>query len=738
MTIVSLKRVGIDEAFVAQEAADQETEFQHAFTLELLLSAGFALVLLASAPVVAAVYDDDRLLALTAATAYLPLAFALQSPAWVFFRRMDYARQRLLQAVVPVVAFAVTVPLAAAGVGVWSLVIGPAAGNLAGIVAALAASPYRLALRYDRAVARRYLRFSVPVFVSLVAALVVAQGQILAFDVDRGLEWVGFVTLAATLSRYIDRADTIVTSTIYPAICAIRDRTRALEELFVRSNRATLLWVLPACAGAVLFAGDLVAFVLGDEWRPARGLIQGLAVATAMGAARLQLVLVLPRARAHAAAGRRGRGGGGGLLRAGGPGARRRRRDAASSSGAAPRSPIQLGVRARYVRALLPAVRVRDLLARPAVPTAAAARGGARAARRAVGLRPAGGPGGRRARALRRRRRRADACASSAASSPSWSSAVRRAGPAQQQPGEGDRDEGDGGHLPVPVQAGVQGPGRARRRRGRRPGPGRRVGRGAPPARSPPASAASSARPTSPRSASVCELERVGVAHALVDRAPAQPLHGERPRPGAGDRMVGGDVAPPRASSSGDGCRRPTAARWSRRRRRRARGRRARRGRRRRRGAARARRPPRRRARRAGAAGARPLVAAGLQERRAGGDDRRAARGPPAPCAVAWPGCSARTAPKGAAAAPASAPAPSAIAAAAQLRAACGRRRRAPPGPRAGRRSRRARSSGRRPCPAARRRAAAAMRSARGRVTSPARRAHSTSPIAASAPVAFQ
>jgi hypothetical protein len=50
MTIVSLKRVGIDEAFVAQEAADQETEFQHAFTLELLLSAGFALVLLAAAP----------------------------------------------------------------------------------------------------------------------------------------------------------------------------------------------------------------------------------------------------------------------------------------------------------------------------------------------------------------------------------------------------------------------------------------------------------------------------------------------------------------------------------------------------------------------------------------------------------------------------------------------------------------------------------------------------------------
>jgi hypothetical protein len=34
--------------------------------------------------------------------------------------------------------------------------------------------------------------------------------------------------------------------------------------------------------------------------------------------------------------------------------------------------------------------------------------------------------------------------------------------------------------------------------------------------------------------------------------------------------------------------------------------------------------------------------------------------------------------------------------------------------------------------------AAPAIRSARGRVTSPARRAHRTSPIAATAPVAFQ
>jgi len=64
--------------------------------------------------VIAAVYRDQRLVALMASLAYLPLAFALQAPLWVFFRRMDFGRQRSLQAIQPVVGFVVTVPLAAA------------------------------------------------------------------------------------------------------------------------------------------------------------------------------------------------------------------------------------------------------------------------------------------------------------------------------------------------------------------------------------------------------------------------------------------------------------------------------------------------------------------------------------------------------------------------------------------------------------------------------------------------
>ena len=94
MTIVALRRVGIDEAFVQTAADDEEAEFQRALTVELALGLLGALAVAALAPVLAAAYDDDRLLALTLAVTYLPVAFALQAPQWVFFKRMEYVRLR--------------------------------------------------------------------------------------------------------------------------------------------------------------------------------------------------------------------------------------------------------------------------------------------------------------------------------------------------------------------------------------------------------------------------------------------------------------------------------------------------------------------------------------------------------------------------------------------------------------------------------------------------------------------
>ncbi len=282
MTLLSLKQVGIDEAFVQQDSDDQESAFQHAFTLDLALSAGFALLVIATAPLIGWIYGDWSLTPLMVALSLLPLLFALQAPAWVFLRRMDFVKQRSLQAVVPVVTLTATVALIVAGLGAWALAIGALLGNAAAALFAIVVSPYRVSWNWDRAVARKYLTFSFPIFLAAICGLIIRQGQTLAFETKLGLAGAGYLTLAVTLTRYADRADQMITQTIYPAICAITDQPKRMAELFEKSNRLTAMWALPFGAGLALFAEGLVKNVLGTKWLPAVPLIQIIGVSTAI------------------------------------------------------------------------------------------------------------------------------------------------------------------------------------------------------------------------------------------------------------------------------------------------------------------------------------------------------------------------------------------------------------------------------------------------------------------------
>ena len=223
------------------------------------------------------------------------------------------------------------------------------------------------------------------------------QGQVLAFDVDRGL--------ACGRLRHA-RRDARRATSIAPTDRHRRRSTRrsapsataraALEELFVRSNRATLLWIAARVRRASCSSpATSSTFVLGDAWDPRRRADPGPRGRRRAGAARLQLVLVLSRRTAHPAAGAsRPSVARGGLLRARRPGARRRRGRPASSSGAAPRSLVA----ARRARALRPRAAARRAGARPARRARPCRRAGAAAAALALRARPVGLRRGRRPR----------------------------------------------------------------------------------------------------------------------------------------------------------------------------------------------------------------------------------------------------------------------------------------------------------------------------------------------------
>jgi O-antigen/teichoic acid export membrane protein len=282
-TLGWLKAIGISDKYIQQEDSDQELAFQRAYTLEAIFNAILLGLSLAAIPVIVLVYGHDEVVLPALACCLLLPAVTLQSPFWILYRKMEFGRQRTLQSIDPVLSFVVAIAMAAAGAGYWAFVGGALAGAWGAAFAAIRSSPYPLRFRFDRVTTREYVGFSWPLLVASIGGIVVAQGSILVGEKSAGLAAAGAITLASTISMFTNRVDEVITSTLYPAICAVVDRTELLFESFVKSNRLALMWAMPFGFGLALFAPDLVDFVLGHRWDGATTLLQSFGAAAALG-----------------------------------------------------------------------------------------------------------------------------------------------------------------------------------------------------------------------------------------------------------------------------------------------------------------------------------------------------------------------------------------------------------------------------------------------------------------------
>ena len=273
ITLSWLKQLGIADKYIQQREEDQELAFQKAFTLELLVSLAFFAFVCVALPLYALAYDEGVILAPGIVLALSVPITAFHAPLWIFYRRMDFVRQRLISAVDPVLGTIVIFALAAAGFGYWALVLGTIFGALAAAIVAVAVSPHRIRYRFDRETLRSYASFSWPLVGFGMSNLLVVQGTLLVGSRVVGVAGLGAVGLATGVAAFADRVDNIISQTIYPAVCRVADQRDKLFEAFVKSNRLSLIWGMPFGVGLALFADDLVTFVLGERWRAAVGLL---------------------------------------------------------------------------------------------------------------------------------------------------------------------------------------------------------------------------------------------------------------------------------------------------------------------------------------------------------------------------------------------------------------------------------------------------------------------------------
>jgi PST family polysaccharide transporter len=254
--------------------------------LSMLIATAIAVAILviALSPLAAHFFDEPRLTSilpvLAGSTLFSTIAWFYES---MMQREMDFRRRLVGQVSLALSFTLISIPLAIAGTGIWSLVLGQVGSTIVYSATYLAIAPRRIHPSFDRATAKDVL---------ITGRGFLAQGSLawLSENIDYlvvgrilGSAQLGFYSMAYRLSEltHFGIADPIAKVT-FPAFAKMRMRDEDITETYLSALR---LVTLVACVfGAILSgaAAPFTAAVFGPAWLPMIGSLAVLGIWSAV------------------------------------------------------------------------------------------------------------------------------------------------------------------------------------------------------------------------------------------------------------------------------------------------------------------------------------------------------------------------------------------------------------------------------------------------------------------------
>jgi lipopolysaccharide exporter len=242
-------------------------------TLMILTAVGVSLLVAVTAPLAAAALDEPRLSsllpALGATSVFASLAWFYES---LLQRELEF-RRRFVGQMTQSLGFALgSIPLAAAGLGVWSLVVGQVVSMIAYSGVYLLIAPHRVRPAYDGRVARDVFATGRGFLAQGWLAWVTQNVDYLVVGRVLGTAQLGFYSMAYRLSEltHFGIADPVAKVT-FPSFARMRHERREIAGSYLSALRLVALAVF--LIGAVLSgaADPFTRAVFGPEWVPMIG-----------------------------------------------------------------------------------------------------------------------------------------------------------------------------------------------------------------------------------------------------------------------------------------------------------------------------------------------------------------------------------------------------------------------------------------------------------------------------------
>lgn len=251
-----------------------------AFSLTIIIGVLLTIVTFLIAPYVAIFFDEPQV---TAVIRWLGLTFLLNSFGAthniLLQREMSFRKKIIPELGNTAIKAVVSIALAVAGFGVWSLVIGQLAGTAVASTLLWIVESWRPKLAWDSQIAREMLQYGLSIM---------GNNALSAWEDSFDYFMIGLIYNSAALGIYalayrlpqtlVLNILWVMTAVLFPAFSSLQENREELKKSFLSTMKYVELLVMPLCLGMIVAADPIIRVAFGEQWLDAIPILQVLSL----------------------------------------------------------------------------------------------------------------------------------------------------------------------------------------------------------------------------------------------------------------------------------------------------------------------------------------------------------------------------------------------------------------------------------------------------------------------------
>ncbi len=258
---------GLDAVLIQKKDLDEGTRrriFGVVILVNILKFTGLELV----APLIASFFREPQLVAVIRVLAFQFFLFMFETlPLAKLERELDFKNRSIVDLVTLVLGSVITLSLALAGYGVWSLIWGNLVTISARIIGLNVIAPCLCRPQFSWHEMRDVFSFGRLVSVDRTLWFVFAESDKFIGGRMLGTEPLGIYAVASHLASLpINKVAGLIKSIAFPAFSQVQAELKAVRAYLLKAVRVMSIVVFPVFFGISSVAPEIVSVLLGEKW----------------------------------------------------------------------------------------------------------------------------------------------------------------------------------------------------------------------------------------------------------------------------------------------------------------------------------------------------------------------------------------------------------------------------------------------------------------------------------------